>query len=109
MPLDVSSNAAEVARDLDGAAVTAAAERANRQAADLALALVAPGTPRRSGTLAAGLRTVVASEGWALVDAVPYASIVDARTGFATKKVLDNQARIVDVYDIELQATFDRM
>lgn len=109
MPVDVSSNAAQVANDLDGSLVDAAAERANRDAADLALALVDPRTPRRSGRLAAGLRTVVATEGWAVVDAVPYASVVDARTGFATKTVLDNEARIVEVYDTALQATFDSM
>ena len=107
MPLDITSNAAQVANDLDGALVDAAAERANSTAADLAQRLVDPRTPRRSGRLAAGLRTVVASDGWALVNAVPYATVVDARTGYATRTVLDNEARLVEVYDNELQAAFD--
>lgn len=107
MSLDFTSNAAEVGRGLSGSLVDDAAERANRAAAELAAALVDPRTPRRTGRLAAGLRTVSASDSWALVNAVPYAPKVDARTGYATRTVLDNQARLVAIYDRELQTEFD--
>lgn len=107
MTFDVTSNADEVATGLDGRIVDAAVEQANRDAADLAFALVNPRTPRRSGRLAAGLRVVVADEGWALVDPVPYATIVDARTGFATRTVIENEQKILTPYETQLQAAFD--
>lgn len=108
-PLDITTNADDVANDLVGAVVDVAAERANTAAAAEAARLVDPRTPRRSGRLAAGLRVVVAEQSWALVNAVPYAPVVDARTGYATKTVLDNEARLVDIYNTELQHEFDRI
>lgn len=107
MSLAVTTNAAQVAADLDGSVVDDAAERADRAAAAEALALIDPRTPRRTGRLAAGLRVVAASHGWAVVDAVPYAPTVDARTGFATKTVRDNTDRLVAIYDRELQEEFN--
>lgn len=109
MPLDVDSNADQVAADLVGLVDVAQAE-ADRQAADVALALVDPRTPRRTGVLAAGLRSVVApTGGFAVVDAVPYASVVDARTGFASDTLAKAEATLAEVYDRHLQARFDQV
>lgn len=107
MGFDVTTNAVEVASDLDGRIVDAAVATANQQAADRAFALVDPRTPRRSGRLAAGLRTVSAADTWALVNTVPYASVVDARTGFASKTLRDNTEQILEVYDTQLQTALD--
>lgn len=109
MPLDITSNAAEVAADLAPSLVDDAAERANQAAADEALSLVDSQTPRRTGTLAAGNRAAVASDGWAVVNAVPYASVVNARTGYASKTLIDNGVRLVAIYDRELQQEFDNI
>lgn len=109
MPLDITSNAATVAVDLEPSLVDDAAERAHRAAADEALALIDSQTPRRTGRLAAGLRVAVASDGWAVVDAVPYATVVNTRTGFASKTLVDNEARIIAIYDRELQQELDTL
>lgn len=110
MPLDFSTNADQVAADLTGDLVDVAQAEADQEAADRALALVDPKTPRRSGRLAAGLRAVVVSTGgWAVVDAVPYASVVDARTGFASETLHQAEAVLAEVYDNHLQAGFDQV
>lgn len=106
MSFDVTSNADEVANALDGV-VDAAVGQAAPAAADLALALVDPRTPRRSGRLAAGNRVVVAGDDWTFLNSVPYASVVDARTGFASKTLQDNEQRLADLYGTQLQTTFD--
>lgn len=106
-PLDVTSNADQVAADLTAGLVDDAVERANRAAADEALGLVDPRTPRRTGRLAAGNQAVVVTTGWAIVNAVPYAPKVDARTGFASRTIRDNEDRLVDIYDRELQTEFN--
>lgn len=110
MPLDFASNADQVAADLTGDLVDAAQADADQEAADVALGLVAPRTPRRTGVLAAGLRSVVApAGGFSVVDAVPYATVVDARTGFATDTLAEAEPVIAEVYDKHLQARFDQV
>jgi len=105
--LGLDTNAEEVSRSLLGVVVEAVAE-ADEEAARAALDMVAPKTPRRSGRLAAGLRAVVESAGgFAIVDAVPYATVVDARTGFASQTLLDGEASILAIYDRHLQDEFD--
>lgn len=104
-----TSNAEEVADDLLGVVDPALAD-ADAEAADLALSLVDPKTPRRSGRLAAGLRSTVAAEGgFDLVDEVPYAAKVDARTGFATDTILNADAAFGALYDTHLQRAFDAL
>lgn len=109
MSLDVTSNAAEVSHDLAAALVDDAASRANHAASTEALRLVDPRTPRRTGRLAAGLRVVSASDGWALVDAVPYSVVVDARTGFATRTIIAAEDTLVGIYEDALQEAFDAL
>lgn len=106
--LDITTNADQVAADLVGVVEDAVA-RADQEAAETALRLVGPRTPRRSGALAAGLRTVVApgGAGFALVDAQPYAGYVDARTGFASETLANAEPVIADIYAASLQAGFD--
>jgi hypothetical protein len=105
--LDVSTNAEEVASGLLGVVDDAAAE-ADEEAARLALDIVGPQTPRRTGRLAAGLRSVVVSTGgFDLVDDVPYASAVDARTGFASSTIVEAEASFAAIYDRHLQERLD--
>src|SRR5688572_295200 len=100
---DLTTNAEAVGDGLLGV-VDEAVESADEEAADYALAIVGPKTPRRSGRLAAGLRSVVVSTGgFDLVDAVPYAPVVDARTGFASSTVLDAGEQFAAIYDRHLQ------
>lgn len=109
MPLDITSNADQVAADLTGDLVDDAQAEADQEAADAALALVAPRTPRRTGALAAGLRSVVVPPGgFAIVAAEPYGGIVDARTGFASRTLVEAEPRIADIYATHLQAKFDQ-
>lgn len=109
MSLDITSNAAQVAATMDPVLVDDAARRADVEAADTALALITPQTPRRTGRLAAGGRVAVASAGWAYVNAVAYATVVNARTGFATKTLQDQETKITAIYDRELQTEFDTL
>lgn len=105
--LSLDTNAGEVAADLSGV-VEAATRDADEEAAQTALAIVGPQTPRRSGRLAAGLRTVVVpAGGFELVDAVPYATVVDARTGFATERLRDAEETLAAIYERHLQERFD--
>lgn len=105
--LVVDSNAEEVSRDLLGV-VDDATAAADEEAARTALDLVAPKTPRRTGRLAAGLRSVVVSSGgFDLVDAVPYAPAVDERTGFATETILDAEATFAAIYERHTQERLD--
>lgn len=106
----VTSNAAELASALDGVLVDEAQADADAEAADLAVDLVRPVTPVDTGALLAGLDAVLVPEGgFALVDAQPYAAIVDARTGFATATLANAEPRLVDVYAKHLQASFDSL
>lgn len=105
----LDTNAGEVAADLSGVVERATAS-ADEEAARAALELVGPKTPRRSGRLAAGLRAVVAPKGgFDLVDAVPYANAVDARTGFATATLVEADATFAAIYDRHLQDQFDNV
>lgn len=106
MVLSLDTDADRVAADLVGV-VDAAAAAAHVEAADLALRVVTPQTPRRTGRLVAGLRSVVVTNGFDLVDDVPYATVVDARTGFATKTLAAADHDITAVYDRHLQQHFD--
>lgn len=108
--MSVTSNAVEVADRLDGAAVTEAQAEADAAAAELALTLIRPDTPVDTGALLAGLDAIVIPEGgFAVVDAVPYAAIVDARTGFATDNLAAAEDRLAELYEDHLQDTFDRL
>lgn len=107
VPLDLTSNADDVASQLAGDVVDEAAERAHRVAAAEGLSLVDRAAPRRTGRMANGLRVDVRTDGWAVVDAVPYAAAVDARTGFATRTILNAEDRLALIYEDELQESFD--
>jgi hypothetical protein len=110
MPLDFTTNADQVGSDLTGEVVDVAQAEADQEAADRALALIGPKTPRRTGALAAGLRSVVVpTGGFAIVYAVVYATVVDARTGFASETLARADAVLAEVYDKRLQAHFDQV
>lgn len=105
--LDLSTNAEETGSGLLGL-VDEATRAADAEAADYALDIVGPRTPRRTGRLAAGLRSVVVSTGgFDLVDAVPYASAVDARTGFASDTIVAADAAFAAIYDKHAQTRLD--
>lgn len=98
--MDLEHNAGEVAGDLERiAGELLALEAANVEAGRLALVAIDAETPRQSGTLAAGARTVADSYGFAYVNATRYAVFVDARTGFATDTLKVQEARILSVYE----------
>lgn len=105
--LSLDTNAGQVADDLSSVVSPAIAD-GDEEAARYALALVDRKTPRRTGALAAGLRSdVVPDGGFAVTDPVPYATVVDARTGFASETLVEADAAIADIYDQHLQAAFD--
>lgn len=106
MVLTLDTDAARVADDLGGV-VEDATRAADIEAADLALRLVSPKTPRRTGRLVAGLSSVVVTNGFDLVDPVPYATVVDARTGFATATFANAEAEFTALYDTHLQDRLD--
>lgn len=101
----LSTNADEVAAHLVGSVDEAVAD-ADVEVADYALDRIAAKTPRRTGRLAAGLRSVVVAGGFDIVDAVPYASVVDARTGFASETLVAAESDIAAIYDRHLQDRF---
>lgn len=106
--LTVDSNADEVAAGLTPAIVDGAQQRADVAAAGYALSVVRPKTPRQTGALAAGLRSVAVPEGgFALTAPQPYGPTVEARTGFASSTLQAAAPDVVAIYDRELQATFD--
>lgn len=110
MALDVTSNADQVAPGMVGELVDQAQAAADAEAADTALALVGPKTPRRTGELAAGLRSaVVPTGGFELTAAAPYGGYVDARTGFATDTLIQADTVLTDIYAAHLQARFDQL
>lgn len=103
----LSTNAEETGDGLLGLVEEATID-ADQEAADYALTIVNPKTPRRSGRLAAGLRSVVVTTGgFDLVDAVPYSTVVDARTGFASETILAADAAFAAIYDKHVQARLD--
>lgn len=105
--LSLSTNAGQVSDDLTGV-VDAAAQSADDDAARLALALVEPRTPRRTGRLAAGTRSGAVPEGgFAVVNAVPYAPVVEERTGFVSETIVAAETEFVEIYDRHLQTEFD--
>lgn len=106
--LEVTTNAEEVASGLLGVVEAATAE-ADEEAARKALDLVDRNTPRKTGRLASGLRAVVVAEGgFEVVDAVPYAPAVDARTGFASRTIAEADDTLAAIYDKHLQARLDQ-
>lgn len=103
----LSTNAEETGDALLGLVDEATAD-ADEEASAYALAIVNPRTPRRTGRLAAGLRSVVVTTGgFDLVDAVPYATAVDARTGFASETIVDADTAFAAIYDKHAQTRLD--
>lgn len=102
--MELTSNADELAGKIDQAAGELAdLEEANAEAARLALTAIDAETPRRTGTLAAGARCVADQFGFTYVNAVPYAPIVDAKTGFASDTLEEREAAIVAVYEDHIE------
>jgi len=98
--MDLTHNAGEVADELEAAAreledLTAP----NTEAGRLNLEAIDANTPRRTGNLAAGGRSVADPMGFAYVNAVPYAVHVDAASGFATETMRAREAQIAGVYE----------
>lgn len=106
--LDVDSNAAQVAAGLVGTVVDEAQRRADEAAAAYALSIIGPQTPRLTGALAAGLRSVaVPPGGFTITAPQPYGPTVDARTGFASATLRAADAQVTAIYDTELQTDLD--
>lgn len=102
--VEITSNADELAGRLETVAGELAdLEAANTEAARLALSAIDTETPRRTGTLAAGARCVADSFGFTYVNAVPYAAIVNAKTGFASDTLAEREAAIAAVYEDHIQ------
>jgi hypothetical protein len=104
--VDLTHNAETVAGDLEAAAadledLTAANEEAGR----LGLEAIDAKTPRRTGTLAAGGRSVADPLGFAYVNATPYAIHVDAETGFATDTLRQREEAIAGIYENHIEAS----
>lgn len=107
--LNLDTNAGEVASGLSGLVVEATAT-ADEEAARTALALIRPRTPVRTGRLVGGLEAVVVpAGGFDVVDAVEYATAVDARTGFATRTLAAAGDEFADIYDRHLQTRMDQL
>lgn len=104
--LALESDAEETASGLLGV-VDEAASAADEEAARVALDLVGPRTPRRTGLLAAGLRSVAVAGGFELTAAEPYASYVDAATGFASETLLAAESTIEAIYERHTQDRLD--
>lgn len=98
--MDLESNAGEVAAAIDTAAAELAdLEGTNERAGQVALEAIGQNTPVKTGTLAAGGRVVADALGFTYVNATPYATIVDTRTGFATDTLRQREAAIAAVYE----------
>ena len=107
--LRLDTDAGETAAGLAGAVVEASTA-ADVEAAATALTLVAPRTPRRTGRLAAGLRSdVVPAGGFDLTDPVPYAIPVNARTGFATDTIAAADSTFAAIYERHTQGRLDQV
>lgn len=106
--LNLDTSAGEVASGLSGL-VDEAASDADEEAARTALAIIRPRTPVKSGRLLNGLDVVVVSGGFDVVDAVPYATAVDARTGFATRTLAAAGDEFAAIYDAHLQTRLDSL
>jgi hypothetical protein len=103
--VELTSNAGEIADRLDAAADELAdLTAANEEAGRLGLEAIDAQTPRRTGTLAAGARSVADPYGFAYVNATPYAVHVDARTGFATDTLRLREETIASVYEEHIEA-----
>lgn len=103
----LGSDAGETADGLSGV-VEEAAAAADVEAARVALDLVAPRTPRQTGRLAAGLRSVaVPAGGFDLTATADYANVVNARTGFATRPLQANEAAFAAIYERHTQSRLD--
>lgn len=97
--MELTHNADAIAGGLEEAAGELAdLEATNAAAGRVALGEIDAETPRRTGTLAAGARCVADPFGFAYVNAVPYAVIVDARTGFASDTLVEREAAVAGVY-----------
>lgn len=105
--LELTTNADELGTQLVGL-VDEATSDADLEAADLAYDLVNPKTPRQTGRLAAGLRSVaVSAGGFDLTDPVDYAERVDNRTGFASETIAAAGQAFADLYDRHIQTKLD--
>lgn len=105
--MELTHNAEELAGSLEQAAGELAdLEATNAEAGRVALEQIDGKTPRRTGTLAAGARCVADPFGFAYVNAVPYAVIVDTKTGFASDTLAEREAAIAAVYEEHITEAF---